>query len=189
MLTVAIMWPTRSDLPHLENFFSLYSAEPMFIGCWARQCTRSDRDAWRHSWFSYTQWGWLWVVGRELGALSGTQVGNQPLLLRLYGTRVRFWVPVPLYIKGDDAVFSGGASGKECTCQCRVVCSIPGLGRPSRGGNGNPLLYSCLENSMDRGAWWATVHGVAKSQTQLGIHTHTPPVDSSLICEIRHWLL
>ena len=37
----------------------------------------------------------------------------------------------------------------------------PGLGRPPRGGNGTPLQYSCLENSMDRGAWWATVHGVA----------------------------
>ena len=39
------------------------------------------------------------------------------------------------------------------------------------GGNGNPLQYSCLENSMDRGAWWATVHGVTKSQTQLSSHT------------------
>ena len=40
---------------------------------------------------------------------------------------------------------------------------IPGLGRSSRGGNGYPLQYSCLENSMDRGAWWATVHRLAKS--------------------------
>jgi len=44
---------------------------------------------------------------------------------------------------------------------------IPGSGRSPGGGNGNPLQYSCLENSMDRGAWWATVHGVAKSQTRL----------------------
>jgi len=44
---------------------------------------------------------------------------------------------------------------------------IPGLGRSPGEGNGNPFLYSCLENSMDKGAWWATVHGVAKSQTQL----------------------
>ena len=43
--------------------------------------------------------------------------------------------------------------------------SIPGLGRSPGERNGNPLQYSCLENSMDRGAWWATVHGVAKSQT------------------------
>ena len=45
--------------------------------------------------------------------------------------------------------------------------SIPGLGRSLREGNGNPLQYSHLENSMDRGAWWATVHGATKSQTQL----------------------
>ena len=43
----------------------------------------------------------------------------------------------------------------------------PGLGRSPGEGNGNPLQYSCLENSMDRGARWATAHGVAKSQTQL----------------------
>ena len=43
--------------------------------------------------------------------------------------------------------------------------SIPGLGRSPGEGNGNPLQYSCLGNPMDRGAWWATFHGVAKSQT------------------------
>ena len=46
------------------------------------------------------------------------------------------------------------------------VGSIPGSGRFPEGGNGNPHKYSCLENFMDRGAWWAIVHGVAKSQTQ-----------------------
>ena len=45
--------------------------------------------------------------------------------------------------------------------------SIPGSGRSPEGGNGNSLSYSCLENPMDRGNWWATVHGAAKSQTQL----------------------
>ena len=44
---------------------------------------------------------------------------------------------------------------------------IPGLGRFPGGENGNPLQYSCPENPMDRGAWWATVHGVAKSWTHL----------------------
>ena len=48
-----------------------------------------------------------------------------------------------------------------------VVGSIPGLGRSPGEGNGNPLQYSYLENSMDRGACWATVHGVSKSLTQL----------------------
>ena len=49
----------------------------------------------------------------------------------------------------------------------RDVGSIPAPGRYPGEGNGNPLQYSCLENPMDRGAWWATVHGVAKSQTRL----------------------
>ena len=47
----------------------------------------------------------------------------------------------------------------------RDVGSIPGLGRSPGLGNGNPLQYSCQENSMDRGAWWATVHEVAESDT------------------------
>ena len=45
--------------------------------------------------------------------------------------------------------------------------SIPGLGRSPGEGNGDPLQYSCLENSMDKEAWWARVHGVTKSRTQL----------------------
>ena len=49
----------------------------------------------------------------------------------------------------------------------RDTGSIPGSGRSPAGGNSNSLQYSCLENSMDKGAWWGTVHGVAKSQTQL----------------------
>ena len=49
---------------------------------------------------------------------------------------------------------------------------IPGEGRTHGKGNGNPLQYSCLENSMDRGAWWATVHGVAKTWTHLSTAQH-----------------
>ena len=52
------------------------------------------------------------------------------------------------------------------------VCSIPGLRRSLRGGNGNALQYSCLENPKDRGAWWATVHGVTK-ELDLARHVHT----------------
>ena len=61
--------------------------------------------------------------------------------------------------------FPDGASGKEPACQCRRHSSIPGLGRSPGEGHGNPLQYSCLENPMDRGAWWATVPRVAQSQT------------------------
>ena len=57
--------------------------------------------------------------------------------------------------------------------EARDMGSIPGMGRSLGGRNGNPLQYSCLENSMDRGAWLVTVHGVAKSQTRLSMHIHT----------------
>ena len=55
----------------------------------------------------------------------------------------------------------------------RDVGSIPGLGRSSGEGNGNPLQYSCLGNPMDKGAWWARVHRVAKSWTEVTEHTCT----------------
>ena len=55
----------------------------------------------------------------------------------------------------------------------RAMVSIPGSGRSPGKGNGNPLQYSCLKNSIDRGAWWAAIHGVAKSRTPLSLNTHT----------------
>ena len=66
----------------------------------------------------------------------------------------------------DVIVFPGDSDSKESDHSVRDQGSIPGLGR-SPEENGNPLQYSCLENPMDRGAWQATVHGVAKSWTQL----------------------
>ena len=63
--------------------------------------------------------------------------------------------------------FPGGSDGKESACSEGDTGSIPELERAPGVGNGNPLQYSCLENSMDRGAWWATVQGVAESWTQL----------------------
>ena len=63
--------------------------------------------------------------------------------------------------------FPFGSEDKESICNAGDLGLIPGLGRSSGEGNGKPHQYSCLENPMDRGAWWATVHGVAKSQTQL----------------------
>ena len=71
--------------------------------------------------------------------------------------------------------FPGGSDSKEFTCNAGDLGSIPGLGKSSGEGNGNPLQYSCLGNFMDRGAWWAIVDRVAKSQTRLSnqhFHTH-----------------
>ena len=63
--------------------------------------------------------------------------------------------------------FPGGSDGKVSACNVGDPGSIPGSGRSSGEGNGNPLQYSCLENPMYRGAWETTVHGVAKSWTRL----------------------
>ena len=63
--------------------------------------------------------------------------------------------------------FPGGSSGKESTCNAGDLGLIPGSGRSPGEGNSYALQYSCLENPMDRGAWWVTVCGVTKSQTRL----------------------
>ena len=61
--------------------------------------------------------------------------------------------------------FPQSLSGKESVCNAGDEGSIPGSGRSPRGGHGNPLQYSSLENPMDSGAWWATIHGVVESDT------------------------
>ena len=71
--------------------------------------------------------------------------------------------------------FPGDSDGKESACNAEDQGLIPGSGRSPGGRHGNPLQYSCLENLMDRGAWWAIIHGVTKSQTRLkllSMHSH-----------------
>ena len=70
-----------------------------------------------------------------------------------------------------DWDFLVDSDSKESACNAVDLGSIPGLERSPGEGNGSPLQYSCLENPMDRGVWWATVHGVAKSWTQLRLNT------------------
>ena len=62
--------------------------------------------------------------------------------------------------------------GKECTCNAGDTGTVPGSGRPPGEGNDNPLQYSCLENTMDRGAWWVTVDEATKSWTELSDQVH-----------------
>ena len=68
--------------------------------------------------------------------------------------------------------FPGSSVVKNPPANAGDMGSFPGSGRSSREGNGNPLQYSCLENPMDKGAWWAIIHGVTKSQTGLSTHPH-----------------
>ena len=68
---------------------------------------------------------------------------------------------LPWWLSDKESAYQAGNSG-----------SIPGLGRSPGEGDGNSFLYSCLENSMDRGVWWATVQGVVKNWTGPNTHTH-----------------
>ena len=83
-----------------------------------------------------------------------------------------------LQIRSHPQGFPGGSVSKESACNAGDLGSIPGSGRSPRGGHGNPLQYSCLENPLDGGEWWATVHGVSKESdtteaTSLSLFTGT----------------
>ena len=80
---------------------------------------------------------------------------------------IRIWVWQFLHFRKSALGFPGGADSKESAQNAGDLCSLPGLGSSPGKENGNPLQYYCLENSMDRGAWLATVHGVANYRTRL----------------------
>ena len=77
------------------------------------------------------------------------------------------WNAFPLRTGLIQKGFPGGSDGKESACSAGDLGLIPELGRSPGEGKGNPLQYFCLEKSMDRGDWWATVHGVAKGKAEL----------------------
>ena len=88
--------------------------------------------------------------------------------------RQDLWIFIYIINSSLNLGFPCVSNGKVSACNAGDGGSIPGLVRSPGKGNGNPLQYSCLENSMDKGVWWATVHGVTKSQTWLtSSHTHT----------------
>ena len=101
------------------------------------------------------------LLGKE-SACSAGDPGLTPGLGRSTGKRIGY------LLQG----FPGGSEVKASACNAGDLGSIPGSGRSPGEGNGNPLQYSCLENPMDGGAWWATVHGVTKSRTRLSDFTY-----------------
>ena len=74
----------------------------------------------------------------------------------------------------------GWLSGLESAANARDTSSIPGSGRPPEGGNVKPLQYSCLENSMDRAAWQATVHGITESDMTEQLSTNARKCESDI---------
>ena len=101
-----------------------------------------------------------WILGSHLHVRCEQGLEDSLPTWRQVGTSCWYLASVPLHVG-----FPGGASGEEPPASEGDVSdtgSIPGSERSPGGGQGNPLQYSCLENPMDRGAWWAAVHGVAK---------------------------
>ena len=106
----------------------------------------------------------MWTCLLFIASLVAQLVKNLPIMQE---TQVGFlgwedpWrrnrLPTPVFLS-----LPGGSVGKESACNAGDLASIPGWERSPGGGHGNPLQYSCLENPMDRGAWWATVRGVTR---------------------------
>ena len=101
------------------------------------------------------------LCDRGSGSTANSVLGNA--LIRNFDFLPKSTVESWLY----QTCFPCSSLGKESACSAGDLGSVPGLGRSPGEGNGNPLQYPWLENLMDRGAWWAAVHGVAKSRARL----------------------
>ena len=128
------------------------------VGCspWGRE--ESDTTEWLHFHFSLSHIGEGNGNPLQCSCLESPRDGGA------------WWLPsMGSHRVGHDwsDLAAAGCSVVKNACTTGDPSSVPGSGRSPREGNGSPLQYSCLENPRSRGAWWATVHGVAKSQTRL----------------------
>ena len=123
----------------------------------------------------------------DLGHLSFSVTSFCLFILFMGFSRQECWsvLPFPSPVDHDLSELSSGDSAYNAG----DPGLIPGSGRSPGEGNGNPLQYSCLENSMDGGAWWATVHGVAKNQIWLSNFTSLPPWPIRLGWPYTAWLI
>ena len=96
------------------------------------------------------------------------------------------WMEEPDRLQSNMLSFPGGSEVKASTCNVGDLGSIPGSGRSPGEGNGNPLQYSCLENPMDRGAWWATVH--KESDTTEPLHFHFQAIHTCYLSSFSFFL-
>ena len=131
--------------------------------------------------FQYCSCFLFWVFGNEACGILAFWPGIKPTPSALEGEILATGPPgksplasFKMYLVSIYTClwgFPGGSEVKASASDAGDLGLIPGSGRSPGEGNGNPLQYSCLENPMDRGPWWATVHGVAKSWTRLSDFT------------------
>ena len=142
-------------IPWMEEPGSLQSMGSQRVGHdWATSLSLFAFMHWRRKWQPTP----VFLPGESQG--RGSLVGCS-----LWGQRVRHNLATEHDLTGK--IMLSPKVVKESACNAGDPGSTSGLGRSPGEGNGNPLQYSCLENPMDKGIWWATVHGVTKSQTRL----------------------
>ena len=116
----------------------------------------------------------VWREDSVLLSMPGRKQVPHLVMTGAYRGFSRAAAPVGVFSRGTTRISFkyGSSNGKESACYARNLGWIPGSGRSPNpgGGHGNPLQYSCLENRMDRGTWWITVHGVAQSRAGLRSH-------------------
>ena len=174
----SIFWSEKSSLSGLHTQVHAKWAE-----AWRRSWRRDPAAHWTACTLVSTTPCWHWEVVAPPGfafssihppgvraSLSHLPLQPGPLLWTLDTNISNCVFNISLWLRWD---FPGGSDGKESACNIGDLGSIPGLGRSPGADNGNPLQSSCLGSPMDRGAWRATVHGVAKNLTQLSdYHFH-----------------
>ena len=159
---VTITFSGRSSPPRDGNQVSCIAGE--FFTIWVSRealckeiCLLAAPMLTSWDWVNSRSWWWTRRPG-VLGFIGSQRVGHE-WVTELNWTELMLTSPVVPVVKNLPAY----------TADAGDVGLVPGWGRSPGVGNGNPLQDSCLENSMDRGTWWAIVHGVAKSRTQLSI--------------------
>ena len=121
----------------------------------------------QHSAFFMVQLSHLYMTpGKTITLTRWNFVGKvKSLFFNMLSRFVIGFLPRSRHLLISCLQFLGGSDSKASACNSRDLGLIPGSGRSPGEGNGNPLQYSCLENSMNGGTWWATVYGVVKSGT------------------------
>ena len=142
--------------------FWMFSFKPRFpCGSDGRVCLQCGRPKFS-PWVRKIPWRRKWQSTPAL--LPGKSHGQRSLIVHGVAKSQTQLSELIIIIRHMD--FPGSSDGKESACNAGDFGLIPELGRSPGGGNGNLLQYSCPENSMERGAWWTTVHGVAGSRTK-----------------------
>ena len=171
-LEAVVLQALQDEVDHKREEKHLPSRHrhPHLLQIWRLKGSSSESDAQRE--METVTIYWMTRFVRPVRPHSDPQKYLEKGTLQGLKREAKIWLIILrwpyLHIPGDSVVKNPSANAED-------MGLVPGSGRSPRWGNGSSLQYSCLDNPMDRGAWWATVHGVTKSQTRLSNWTRTHP--------------